>query len=539
MIKTKNIELQFGSRKLFEKVNITFSPSNCYGLIGANGSGKSTFLKIISGEIKSTSGEIYLGKGMRLSFLKQDQFAYDQEKVLDTVIMGYQRLFKIMKKKDEIYSKSDFTDEDGIKVSQLEEEFSELNGWNAETQAEQLLGNLGINKSKFNLKMKELKAGEKIKVLLAQALFGNPDILLLDEPTNQLDIETCLWLENFLVDFENTAIVVSHDKHFLDKICTHIADIDFGTISIFPGNYTFWKESSEIVLRQKQQKNKKLEDRKKELEDFVARFSANASKSKQATSRKKILEKIDIKKIKPSSRKYPYIRFDQERELGNDILRVERLSKTNSSGKKVFENVSFEINPGDKIAFISKNDIILTELFQILVEEKKSDSGEIKWGASTNFSYFPKDNAKYFNNKLSIINWLRQYTENQDENFLRGFLGRMLFSGDESEKKVSVLSGGEKIRCMLSKIMLNQGNVLILDEPTNHLDLESISSLNKGMMDFKGSILFTSQDHQLIQSTANRIIEISPNGYIDQQKITFDEYLESPIVQQKRNKIYK
>ena len=537
MIATTGISLQFGKRKLFENVSITFSPGNCYGLIGANGSGKSTFLKILSGEIESTAGQITMGAAARLSTLSQDQFAYDEHLVLTTVIMGHERLYQIIKEKDNLYAKPDFLDEDGLRVSELEGEFSEMDGWNAESDAAKLLSDLGIPAKMHEMNMKQLEASQKIRVLLAQALFGNPDILLLDEPTNQLDMETCMWLEEFLCEFENTAIVVSHDRHFLDKVCTHIADIDFGKIQLYPGKYTFWSQSSQLALRQRQEANKKVEDKRKELQDFIARFSANASKSRQATSRKKILENLTLEDIKPSSRKYPFVGFEAEREAGNELLHTQDLAKS-IEGQAMFKGLNIQVEKGDKIAFLGKNDLAKTALFQILMGELNADSGSFKWGASTTRAYFPKDSNKYFDVDLNLIDWLRQYSKEKDENFVRGFLGRMLFSGEESKKKASVLSGGEKVRCMLSRMMLVGANVLILDEPTNHLDLESITALNEGLERFRGTILFSSHDHQFIQTVANRIIEVAPGGTIDVQGTTLDEYLESPTVKAKREALY-
>lgn len=537
MIDVNGVGLQFGSRHLFKDVNITFTPGNCYGLIGANGSGKSTFLKILSGDIDSTAGAVNIKSGARMSVLKQDQFAYDEYKVRDTVLMGYKELFQVMREKDEIYMKSDFSDADGVRASELEEKFAEMDGWTAEADAEKLLSDLGIAEEYHDMEMKQLEASEKVRVLLAQALFGNPDILLLDEPTNQLDIETCMWLEDFLADFENLAIVVSHDRHFLDQVCTHICDIDYGQIQLYTGNYTFWKEASELALRQRSDQNKKNEEKKKELQSFIARFSANASKSKQATSRKKLLEKLDIEKIKPSSRKYPFVGFDQLREAGNDILDVSDISKT-IDGEVMFKDLHFSVNKGDKICFVGRNDLAKTALFQVLMGEMAADKGSFKWGASTSQAYFPKDNTKFFDTDLNIIDWLRQYSDDQDEGFVRGFLGRMLFSGEESKKQARVLSGGEKVRCMLSRMMLQQANVLILDEPTNHLDLESISSLNDGLQRFRGTILFSSHDHQFIQTVANRIIEITPNGFIDRPGTTFDEYLSNQEIKAKKETLY-
>ncbi len=537
MIDVSGVGLQFGSRHLFKDVSITFTPGNCYGLIGANGSGKSTFLKILSGDIDSTSGAVNIKPGARMSVLKQDQFAYDEYKVRDTVVMGHQDLFAVMKEKDELYAKADFSDADGVRASELEEKFAEMDGWNAEADAEKLLSDLGIGEDLHEMEMKQLEASQKVRVLLAQALFGNPDILLLDEPTNQLDIETCMWLEDFLADFENLAIVVSHDRHFLDQVCTHIADIDYGKVQLYTGNYTFWKEASELALKQRADQNKKNEEKKKELETFVARFSANAAKSKQATARKKMIANLDIEKIKPSSRKYPFVGFDQLREAGNDLLDVSDLSKT-IDGEVMFKNLNFSVNKGDKICFVGRNDLAKTTLFQILTKEMGTDAGGFKWGASTTQAYFPKDNNQYFQSSLNLIDWLRQYSDDQDEGFVRGFLGRMLFSGEETKKQAKVCSGGEKVRCMLARMMLQQANVLILDEPTNHLDLESISALNDGLKRFKGTILFSSHDHQFIQTIANRIIEITPNGFIDRPQTTFDEYLENKDVQAKKEMLY-
>ncbi len=537
MISCNNVSLQYGQRKLFSGVNITFSSGNCYGLIGANGSGKSTFLKILSGEIDTTTGEVAVLTGKRLSVLKQDHFAFDEFSVLTTVIMGHKRLYEIMCQKDELYAKADFNDADGMLIADLDHEFLELDGWNAESEAKKLLRNVGISEEQCALSMKQLEAGQKVRVLLVQALFGNPDILLLDEPTNHLDVETCMWLEEFLCDFENTTIVVSHDRHFLDKVCTHIADIDYGKIQLYPGNYTFWQESSQLILRQRSEANKKIEDKRKELQDFIVRFSANASKSRQATSRKKILEKLTIEEIRPSSRKYPYLGFEQEREAGNDLLHIKNLSKS-IDGKVMFENLDITIEKGDKVAFVGPNDLVKSVLFQILMEELPADSGSFKWGFSTRRAYYPKDNIKYFNKELNLIDWLRQYSSDTDENFVRGFLGRVLFSGEESFKPVGVLSGGEKVRCMLARMMLMRANVLILDEPTNHLDLESITALNRGLERFNGTILFSSHDHTLVQTVANRIIEITPKGYIDLVGTTFDEYLTNDKIKERSRQLY-
>lgn len=537
MISAQGVTLQYGKRVLFENVNITFTPGNCYGLIGANGSGKSTFLKILAGKIEPTNGSIAFNQDARMSFLEQNQFAYDEHEVLMTVIMGHKKLYEVMREKDAIYSKPNFSDADGIRAGELEDAFTEMEGWNAEPEAAKLLSDLGIGEDLHKLKMKQLEAGQKVRVLLAQALFGNPDILLLDEPTNQLDIDSALWLEEFLYDFKNTAIVVSHDRHFLDKVCTHIADIDYGKIQLFSGNYAFWRESSELALRQRSESNKKVEEKRKELQAFIARFSANASKSRQATSRKKLLEKLTLEDIKPSNRKYPYVAFQQEREAGNDILSAEALTKS-IEGELMFKNVDIRVDKGDKIAFIGRNDRVKTALFQILMGEMEPDGGGFKWGASTSQAYFPKENGKFFATDLNLIDWLRQFSKETDENFIRGFLGRMLFSGEESLKSARVLSGGEKVRCMLARMMLTGANVLILDEPTNHLDLESIISLNKGLEMFKGTILFSSQDHEFIQTAANRIIEITPNGYIDMRQTTLDEYLADPNVQKRRQALY-
>ncbi|WP_280770925.1 ABC-F family ATP-binding cassette domain-containing protein [Salipaludibacillus daqingensis] len=525
MINVTDVSLRFGDQKLFEDVNIKFTPGNCYGLIGANGAGKSTFLKILSGEIDSQSGNVHLPPGHRMAVLKQDHFAYESEHVLEVVMSGHERLFSVMKEKDEIYMKPDFSDEDGMKAAELEGEFAEMNGYEAESDAAVLLKGLGIDETAHDKKMAELTGGEKVKVLLAQALFGNPDVLLLDEPTNGLDIEAIQWLEDFLINFDNTVIVVSHDRHFLNNVCTHIADVDFGKIQVYVGNYDFWYESSQLALKMAQEQNKKKEEKIKELEAFVARFSANASKSKQATSRKKSLDKIQLDDIKPSSRKYPYIAFKPEREVGNDLLTVDGLTKT-IDGEKLLDNVSFTLKKDDKVALVGPNENAKTLLMQILMGEVEPDSGSYKWGVTTSQSYFPKDNTAYFQrNDSDLVDWLRQYSpEDQTETFLRGFLGRMLFSGEEAKKKPSVLSGGEKVRCMLSKMMLSGANVLLLDEPTNHLDLESITALNNGLVNFKGSLIFTTHDHQFNQSIANRIIEIRDQGVFDKE-ITYNEYI--------------
>ncbi|MBU4477530.1 MAG: ATP-binding cassette domain-containing protein [Candidatus Omnitrophica bacterium] len=537
MISVNDVSLQYGQRKLFSHVNIAFSPGNCYGLIGANGSGKSTFLKILSGEIDSSTGEVSVSSDKRVSVLKQDQFAFDAYTALTTVIIGHKRLYDILTEKDALYAKEDFSEQDGIHASELEAQFSELDGWNAESDAAKLLSDLGLAEEFHETQMKHLEAGEKVRVLLAQALFGNPDILLLDEPTNHLDVETCLWLEEFLCNFENTAIVVSHDRHFLDKVCTHIADIDFGKIQLYSGNYSFWLESSQLALKQRSESNKKTEEKRKELQSFIARFSANASKSRQATSRKKTLEKLTLEDIKPSSRKYPYLNFEQAREAGNDILLIEHLSKSVNS-EVMFKDLSIRVEKGDKIAFVGTHDLAKTMLFQVLMGEIPADSGSFRWGASVSRAYYPKDNTAYFNTELNIVDWLRQYSENREENFVRSFLGRMLFSGEESLKPVKVLSGGEKVRCMLARMMLAQSNVLILDEPTNHLDLESITALNRGLEKYRGTLLFSSQDHQLVHTVANRIIEFTPKGYVDRAGTTFDEYLENENIKQLRHRLY-
>lgn len=539
MITVSNVGLRYGDRKLFEDVNIKFTPGNCYGLIGANGAGKSTFLKILSGEIEAQSGSVHLGPGERLAVLKQNHFEYEEFEALKVVIMGHARLYEVMQEKDAIYMKADFTDEDGMKAAELEGEFAELNGWEAESEAAILLKGLGIEEELHDKKMADLSGSEKVKVLLAQALFGKPDVLLLDEPTNHLDIKAIQWLEEFLINFENTVIVVSHDRHFLNKVCTHIADLDFGKIQIYVGNYDFWYESSQLAQRMAQDANKKKEEKIKELQSFIARFSANASKSKQATSRKKLLDKISLDDIKPSSRKYPYVGFSPDREIGNDLLRVDRISKT-IDGVKVLNNVSFIMNKDDKIALVGTNELAKTTLFKILTGEMEPDEGTYKWGVTTSQSYFPKDNSEFFeNSELNLVDWLRQFSPADDsESFLRGFLGRMLFSGEEVLKKASVLSGGEKVRCMLSKMMLSGANVLLLDEPTNHLDLESITALNNGLINFKGSMIFASHDHQFIQTIANRIIEITPAGIVDKQ-MTYDEYLEDSSIQKQVADMYQ
>ncbi|WP_054956895.1 ABC-F family ATP-binding cassette domain-containing protein [Paenibacillus dakarensis] len=537
MISTSGITLRYGKRALFEDVNIKFTPGNCYGLIGANGAGKSTFLKILSGEIEPNQGEVHMTPNERMAVLKQNHYEYDEYPVLETVIMGHSRLYKIMKEKDELYAKADFSEEDGMRAGELEGEFAELNGWDAEPDAAALLIGLGIPRELHDKKMSELSGNEKVRVLLAQALFGRPNNLLLDEPTNHLDLESIQWLENFLMDYEGTVIVVSHDRHFLNKVCTHIADIDFGKIQLYVGNYDFWYESSKLALELQRESNKKKEEKIKELQAFIQRFSANASKSKQATSRKKQLDKITLDDIRPSNRKYPFLNFKPEREAGKQLLTVDGITKT-VEGEKVLDNVSFVVNKGDKIAFVGPNGLPKTTLFQVIAGETEPEAGEYSWGVTTTQAYFPKDNSAYFDGvDLNLVDWLRQYSKDQDETFLRGFLGRMLFSGEEALKKASVLSGGEKVRCMLAKMMLNGANVLIFDEPTNHLDLESITALNNGLIDFDGTILFTSHDHQFIQTIANRIIEITPNGIIDRQ-MSYDEYLESEEIKGLRESMY-
>lgn len=537
MISTSGLTLQFGKRILFKDVSIKFTPGNCYGIIGANGAGKSTFLKLLAGDIEPTKGTVEVTPGERIAVLRQNHYEFDEYEVLRTVMMGHKRLVAIMDEKDALYAKPDFSDEDGIRVSELECEFSELNGWEAEPEAARLLNGLGITESLHTQKMADLSGKEKVRVLLAQALFGNPDILLLDEPTNHLDIESINWLEDFLANFENTVIVVSHDRHFLNQVCTHIADVDFQSIQLYVGNYDFWLKSSQLALQMAKDANKKKEEKIKDLQAFIQRFSANASKSKQATSRKKLLEKITLDDIKPSSRRYPYIAFKPEREAGAQLLQVEGLTKC-IDGEKVLNEVSFFVNKGDKIAFVGSNGLAKTTLFRILMGEIEADAGEFKWGVTTTQAYLPKDNAAYFDGvKLNLVDWLRQYSVDQDESFIRGFLGRMLFSGEESLKEASVLSGGEKVRCMLSKMMLSGANVLLLDEPTNHLDLESITSLNNGLIAFDGTMLFVSHDHEFIQTIANRIIEITPNGLID-RTMTYDEYLANEEVKKQRQICY-
>ena len=532
MISTSNVSLRFGKKALFEDVNIKFVPGHCYGLIGANGAGKSTFLKILTGEIEPTSGEVIITPGERLSFLKQDHFQYDECTVLDTVIMGNQRLYDIMKEKDAIYMKEDFSDEDGIRASELEGEFAEMNGWEAESDATTLLNGLGVDTEYHYNLMKDLNGSLKVKVLLAQALFGNPDILLLDEPTNHLDLDAIEWLEEFLINFDNTVIVVSHDRYFLNKVCTQIADIDYAKIQLYAGNYDFWYESSQLIVKQMKEANRKKEEKIKELQDFIQRFSANASKSKQATSRKRALEKIELDEIRPSSRKYPYIDFRPNREIGNEVLTVEHLSKT-IDGVKVLDDISFVVGREDKIAFVGSNGLAKTTLFQILAGQMEPDEGSYKWGITTSQSYFPKDNTKDFDSDDAIVDWLTQYSDNKDATYVRQFLGRMLFPGDAGVKKVRVLSGGEKVRVMLSKLMISGANVLIVDEPTDHLDMESITALNNGLIKFPGVLLFSSRDHQVVQTTANRIMEIV-NGKLIDKITTYDEYLENDEMARKR-----
>ncbi|MBK0402824.1 ATP-binding cassette domain-containing protein [Adhaeribacter sp. BT258] len=536
MISTSNVSLAYGKRTLFEDVTIKFIPGNCYGLIGANGAGKSTFLKILSGEIDPRTGTVEIPAGMRMAILKQNHFEFDEMPVLQTVIKGHQRLFEIIQEKETIYAKPDFSEEDGIRASELEGEFADLEGWNAEYEAAELLSGLGIKEDLHYSLMKDLGGSEKVRVLLAQALFGNPDILLLDEPTNHLDSESILWLENFLDNFVNTVIVVSHDRHFLDAVCTHVADIDFGKIQMFAGNYSFWYESSQLALKQRTDANKKTDDKRKELEEFIRRFSANASKSKQATSRQKLLNKLTLEDIKPSSRKYPYIQFKQEREAGNQLLEVTDLQKS-IEGEMIFKDVTFTVEKNDKIAILGRNDLAASAFFKIIMDEMKADKGEFKWGTTITSAFFPKDNAEYFNTDLNLVDWLRQYSAEKDESFIRGFLGRMLFTGEESLKKANVLSGGEKVRCMLSRMMLQSGNVLVLDEPTNHLDLESITALNNGLKDFQGTVLFASHDMQFVETIANRIIELTPKGIID-KRMTYEEYLADENIKALRQKMY-
>ncbi|MCJ8166214.1 ATP-binding cassette domain-containing protein [Pontibacter sp. E15-1] len=536
MISTNNVSLAYGKRTLFEDVTIKFVPGNCYGLIGANGAGKSTFLKILSGEIDPNTGTVDIPANARLAILKQNHFEYDEYQALQTVIMGHKRLHAIMQEKDAVYAKPDFSEADGLRAAELEGEFADLEGWNAEYEAAELLSGLGISEELHYAQMKDLSGSEKVRVLLAQALFGNPDILLLDEPTNHLDAESIMWLENFLDNFKNTVIVVSHDRHFLDAVCTHVADIDFGKIQMFAGNYSFWYESSQLALKQRSDANKKTDEKRKELEEFIRRFSANASKSKQATSRSKLLEKLTFEDIKPSSRKYPYIAFKPEREAGNQLLNVEGLSKS-IDGTTIFQGVNLMVNKGDKIAVLGRNDLAASTFFQVIMDEVKQDAGEYQWGTTITASFFPKDNAEFFETKLNLVDWLRQFSVEKDESFIRGFLGRMLFSGEESLKQANVLSGGEKVRCMFSRMMLQSGNVLVFDEPTNHLDLESITALNNALRDFDGTILFSSHDLQFVDTIANRILELTPSGIID-KRMSYEEYLSDDTIRELRKKMY-
>jgi len=537
MIAVANLSLKYGKRVLFEEVNVKFTPGNCYGVIGANGAGKSTFLKILSGDIDSTTGHVNITPGERIAVLRQNHYEFDEVSVLQTVIMGHQKLWAIMQEKEALYAKPDFNDADGERVSELEGQFAEMNGWNLESDAAALLSGLGIKEETHSKLMQELAGNEKVRVLLAQALFGNPDVLLLDEPTNDLDMETIAWLEDFLADFQNTVIVVSHDRHFLDGVCTHIADIDFGKLNLYTGNYTYWYESSQLALRQRSDQNKKTEDKRKELQEFIERFSANASKSKQATSRKKLLEKLNVDEIKPSTRKYPAIIFKQEREAGDQILTVENLNHYTEEGNKLFSDLNFSLSKGDKVAILSKDSVASTAFFELLAGNAKPSSGEIKWGITITPSYLPGHNHEFFKVDLNLIDWLRQYSEEKDETYIRGFLGKMLFSGEETFKKCNVLSGGEKVRCMLSRMMMMNGNVLLLDEPTNHLDLESITAFNNSLKDFKGTLLFTSHDHEFVQTVANRIIEITPHGFID-KSMSYDEYILDERVKQQREALY-
>lgn len=537
MITVSDLKLQFGKRVLFDEVNIKFTPGNCYGVIGANGAGKSTFLKILAGEIDSTKGQVSITPGERMSVLKQNHFEFDQYPVLQTVMMGNKKLWDIIQEKDTLYAKPDFSDKDGIRAAELENIFAEMDGWNAESDAATMLSNLGVKEEFHNTLMSELSGKEKVRVLLAQALYGNPDILLLDEPTNDLDVDTISWLENFLADFQNTVIVVSHDRHFLDAVCTHIVDIDFSRIKLYTGNYTFWYESSQLALRQRSEQNKKIEDKRKELQEFIERFSANASKSRQATSRKKLLEKLVVDEIQASTRKYPGIIFKADRDCGNQILTVENLSKSSPDGTPYFSNVTFTIDNGDKIAFISKEHIALTSFFEIITGAEKADEGEYRWGGTITTSYLPNENSAFFDTDLNLVDWLRQYSAEKQETYIRGFLGRMLFSGEESLKKANVLSGGEKVRCMISRMMLTNANCLILDEPTNHLDLESITAFNNSLKDWKHVALFTSHDHEFVQTVANRIIELTPTGIID-KRTSYDEYIADEKIKERREKMY-
>lgn len=537
MISVSNLSLRYGKRVLFEDVNIKFSPGNCYGIIGANGAGKSTFLKILSGEIDPSTGQVSITPGERMSVLKQNHFEFDEMEVLQTVLKGNKKLWDVIVEKDTLYSKPDFSEADGDRVGELETLFAEMDGWNAESNAAELLSGLGVPESMHNRLMKDLNGKEKVRVLLAQALFGNPDILLLDEPTNDLDVETITWLENFLADFQNTVIVVSHDRHFLDAVCTHVSDIDFGKITTYTGNYSFWYESSQLALRQRSDQNKKVEDKRKELQEFIERFSANASKSRQATSRKKLLEKLVIDDIQPSNRKYPGIIFKAERDCGDQILAVENLSKTSQDGITLFSDITFTLNKGDKVAFLAKEHLAITTLFEILNGEDTAENGTFAWGSTITRSYLPNDNSKFFTGDDNLIDWLRQFSADKNETYIRGFLGKMLFSGEETLKQSNVLSGGEKVRCMLSRMMLTNANCLVLDEPTNHLDLESITAINDALKDWKHVAMFTSHDHEFTQTVANRIIEITPNGLLD-KRMTFDEYLNDERVKAQRDELY-
>ena len=537
MLNVSNVSLRFGKRVLFDEVNLKFTRGNCYGIIGANGAGKSTFLKILAGEIEPNTGSVDMEPGKRMAVLKQNHFEFDEFPVLQTVIRGHQTLWSIMEEKDALYAKPDFSEEDGMKASELEAEFAEMDGWNAESDAATLLSSLGIEEVWHDKLLKELNGNQKVRVLIAQALFGNPDVLLMDEPTNDLDVETIRWLEDFLADFENTVLVVSHDRHFLDNVCTHVCDIDYSKIKIFSGNYTFWYESSQLALRQRADQNKKAEEKKKELQEFIARFSANVAKSRQATARKKMLDKLDVEEIQPSTRKYPGIIFKQNREVGDQILTVEDLEFKTTDGSYLFKDINFTVNKGDKIAFVSRNTLALNTLFKILWDGQKSSKGNINWGVTVTMSYLPNENADYFKEKNNLVDWLREFSTEKDETYIRGFLGRMLFSGEETQKMATVLSGGEKVRCMLSKMMLEEPNVALFDEPTNHLDLESIQALNNGMKDYAGVVLFHSHDQEVMNSIASRIIEITPNGMIDKY-MNYEEYAESSEIKERRNELY-
>jgi len=537
MLNVSNVSLRFGKRVLFEEVNLKFTRGNCYGIIGANGAGKSTFLKILAGEIEPNTGSVDMEPGKRMAVLKQNHFEFDEFPVLQTVIRGHQQLWSIMEEKDALYAKEDFSEEDGMRASELEAEFAEMDGWNAESDAANLLSSLGIHESSHENLLKDLNGNQKVRVLIAQALFGNPDVLLMDEPTNDLDVETIRWLEDFLADFENTVLVVSHDRHFLDNVCTHVCDIDYSKIQIFSGNYTFWYESSQLALRQRAEQNKKAEEKKKELQEFIARFSANVAKSRQATSRKKMLDKLNVEDIQPSTRKYPGIFFKQNREVGDQVLNIEGLSYTTESGEKLFSDVNFTVNKGDKIAFVSRNTLALNTFFKILWGDVEPTKGKFNWGVTVTMGYLPNENSHFFTADLNLVDWLRQYSKEKDETYIRGFLGRMLFSGEETQKKCTVLSGGEKVRCMLSKVMLEEPNVVLFDEPTNHLDLESIQALNNGMKDFAGILLFHSHDQEVMRSIANRIIEITPTGIIDKY-MDYEEYAESDEIKNRRSELY-